>query len=141
MHHHASTNRCWCVVSGSEETSLACSGGDDPAYERFDARMRERLLALALESLVAEHRRRPFGPHSDGLARLLSYFRGAEIAGKYVIFGLDGNAGWVLGRISRPRAEGSVELDMSTVYESCEDAEHAVLLARVQALREESRPT
>ncbi len=127
-------------MSGGEETRQASLGGDDPAYERFDARMRERLLALPLESLLAEHRRRPFGPHGDELARLLSYFRGAEIAGKYVIFGLDGNAGWVLGRIGRPRAEGSVELDMSTVYTSCEEAEHAVLLARVQALREESGP-
>ena len=102
--------------------------------------MREQLLALPLETLIAEHRQRPFGPHSDGLARLLSYFRAAETAGKYVIFGLDGNAGWVLGRITRPRAEGSVELDMSTVYASCPAAEHAVLLARVDALREESGP-
>jgi branched-chain amino acid transport system permease protein len=128
-------------VSASEQKRGAALTGDDPAYERFDARMRQRLLALPLEPLIAEHRQRPFGPHSDGLARLLSYFRGAEISGKYVIFGLDGNAGWVLGRIGRPRAEGSVELDMSTVYTSCEDAEHAVLLARVQALREEGGPT
>jgi hypothetical protein len=127
-------------VSASEEKRGAGLTADDPASERFDARMRERLLAIPLEPLIAEHRRRPFGPHSDGLARLLSYFRAAEMAGKYVIFGLDGNAGWVLGRISRPRAEGSVELDMSTVYKSCEEAEHAVLLARVRALREECGP-
>src|SRR5262249_39815757 len=115
--------------------------GDAPAYERFDSRMRARLLAFDLNSLIDEHRARPFGPHSDALARLLSHFRGAEIAGKYVIYGLDGNAGWVLGRITRPRAEGSLELDMSTVYPSVEEAEHAVLLARVQALREQSGST
>jgi hypothetical protein len=113
------------------------SAPDAPAYERFDSRMRKRLLARPLEPLIAEHRQRPFGPHSDGLARLLSYFRGADTAGKYVIYGLDGNAGWVLGRITRSRAEGSVELDMSTVYTSCEEAEHAVLLARIAALQEE----
>jgi hypothetical protein len=108
---------------------------DAPAYERFDRRWREQLLSLPLEDLIAEHRRRPFGPHSDGLARLLSYFRGAEVAGKYVIFGLEGNAGWVLGRIRRPRAQGTLELDTTTVYRSVEDAEHAVVVARVEALR------
>jgi hypothetical protein len=111
---------------------------DAPAYERFDRRWRQQLLSLPLDNLIAEHRRRPFGPHSDGLARLLSYFRGAEMAGKYVIFGLAGNAGWVLGRIARPRSQGTLELDTTTVYSSCEDAEHAVLLARVEALRRES---
>lgn len=113
---------------------------DAPAYERFDRRWREQLLSLPLEELVAEHRRRPFGPHSDGLARLLTYFRGAEMAGKYVIFGLDGNAGWVLARIIRPREQGTLELDTTTVYRSCEEAEHAVLVARVEALRRAGRP-
>lgn len=108
---------------------------DAPAYERFDRRWREQLLSLPLEDLIAEHRRRPFGPHSDGLARLLSYFRGAEVAGKYVIFGLEGNAGWVLARIGRPRAQGTLEFDTTTVYSSVQDAEHAVLVARVEALR------
>ena len=108
---------------------------DDPAYERFDRRLGERLLLLPLEALIAEHRRRPFGPHSDGLARLLSYFRGGEMPGKLVIFGLDGNAGWVIGRVSRPRRDGTVELDTTTVYPTVEDAEHAVLVARVAALR------
>src|SRR5690348_12626719 len=99
--------------------------------------MRERLRSLALDALIAEHRRRPFGPHSDGLARLLSYLRGAEMPGKLVIFGLDGNAGWVIGRIGRPRAEGTVELDTATVYPTVEEAEHAVLIARVETLRRE----
>ena len=109
---------------------------DDPAYERFDTRLRERLLSLALEALVAEHRREPFRPPSDGLARLLSY-SGAEMPGKHVIFGLDGNAGWVIGRIGRPRDQGAVELDTATVYPTVEEAEHAVLVARVEALRRE----
>jgi branched-chain amino acid transport system permease protein len=112
--------------------------GDAAAYERFDRRLRERLLALDLEALIAEHRRQPFGPHSDQLARLLSYFRGAEIAGKHVIFGLDGNTGWVIGRITRPRDEGSLELDTTTVHPSVEEAEHAVFVVRVEALRGDS---
>ena len=118
--------------------SKAGPARDAPVYERFDRRWREQLLSLPLEDLIAEHRRQPFGPHSDGLARLLSYFRGAETAGKHVIFGLDGNTGWVLGRIGRPRAQGTLELDTTTVYPSCEDAEHAVFLARVEALRRQS---
>jgi hypothetical protein len=124
-------------LSESDERGEVGFQRDGPVYDRFDARLRQRLLALDIEALLAEHRRRPFGPHSDALARLLSYFRGAEISGKYVIFSLDGNAGWVLGRICRPREQGSLELDMETVYGSCEEAEHAALLARVQALREE----
>ena len=112
--------------------------GDAPVYERFDRRLREQLRSLPLDSLIAEHRERPFGPHSDELGRLLSYFRGEEVAGKCVIFGLDGNTGWVLGRIARPREEGRLEIDTSTVYPSVQDAEHAVLVARVQTLRREA---
>lgn len=119
----------------SNEEGLA---PDAPAYARFDERWRKQLRSLPLDALIAEHRRRPFGPHGDALARLLSYFRGAEMPGKHVIFGLDGNAGWVLGRIGRPRAQGTLELDTTTVYSSCEDAEHAVFVARVEALRRES---
>jgi hypothetical protein len=113
-------------------------GRDAPALERFERHLRERLVALPLETLIAEHRRRPFGPHSDELGRLLSYFRGADLPGKYVIFGLDGDAGWVLGRLNLPREEGSIELDTTTVYASCEEAEHAVFLARVESLRREA---
>src|SRR5436305_983832 len=113
------------------DTSEVGPAGDAPAYERFERRWREQLLSLPLEDLIAEHRRRPFGPHSDRLARLLSYFRGADVAGKYVIFGLESNAGWVLGRIGRLRTQGTLELDTTTVYSSVEDAEHAVLVARV----------
>jgi hypothetical protein len=50
-----------------------------------------------------------------------------------VIFGLDGNAGFVLARITRPRCEGRLELDMTRVFATVEDAEHAVLLARLEA--------
>lgn len=125
-------------MNESSEISNVGLARDAPAYERFEIRLRERLLEADLDALIAEHRHRPFGPHSDGLARVLSYFRGADMAGKYVIFGLDDNAGYVLGRIGRPREEGSVELDTTTVYESYEEAEHAVFVARVRAVRGKS---
>ena len=56
-----------------------------------------------------------------------------------MIFGLAGNAGFVLARITRPRCEGRLELDMTRVFVTVEEAEHAVLVARLEAVGARSR--
>jgi hypothetical protein len=89
---------------------------------------------MSLDVLIEEHRLRPFGPHSDGLARLLSHFRGAATSGKHIIYGLPADGGWLVARMDRPRSGGRLSFE-PTIYRSCEDAEHAVLLARVAELR------
>ena len=58
----------------------------DAVYARADRRLRDQLGRMDLDALLEEHRQLPYGPHSDALARLLTYFRRAETSGKYVIY-------------------------------------------------------
>ena len=106
----------------------------DAVYERADRRLREQLGRLDLDALVEEHRRLPYGPHSDELARLLTYFRRAETAGKYVIYD-DDPAGWRIGRLKERGDEPRIDLDTASVYASSALAQQAVLEARVRSLR------
>jgi branched-chain amino acid transport system permease protein len=55
-------------------------------YHRlFDKRIRDRLKKLVTPELIAEHRTKPLGQHSDALDRLLNYFRREEMPDKYAI--------------------------------------------------------
>lgn len=108
----------------------------EAASDRADGARRTRLLNLDIDALVEEHRKLPFGPHSDELARLLTYFRGAETAGKYVVYSESDEEGWVIGRIARRGELPRIDLDRATVYESSALAQHAVFEARVEWLRD-----
>ena len=110
----------------------------DAVYERADRRFREQLGRLDLDALVEEHRRLPYGPHSDELARLLTYFRRAETAGKYVIYD-DDPAGWRIGRLKDRGDEPRIDLDTASVYASSALAQQAVLEARVRSLARPDR--
>jgi hypothetical protein len=107
----------------------------DAVYERADRRLREQLGQLDLDGLLDEHRQLPYGPHSDELARLLSYFRRTETSGKYVVYS-DGDAeGWLIGRLNPPGDEPRIDFDTARVYRSSALAQQAVLEARVASLR------
>jgi hypothetical protein len=102
-----------------------------PVYEHFASSTLGRLRACDVEELVATHRRSPFGPHPDELARVLNVFRAADTAGKLVIVRLPGEDGWRIGRITGRREEGSVDLD-DGLHASVAEAEHAVFVARLR---------
>ncbi len=111
----------------------------DPAeavYERADRRRRARLGLLDLDALAEEHRRLPYGPHSDELTRLLTYFRSAATQGKDVVYSEGDEDGWVIGRLTSRGARPRIDLDTSRIYSSSALAQHAVFEARIERLRD-----
>ena len=102
--------------------------------ERFERGLREQLRGLVDDELVAEHAARPLGPHSDRLARVLTYFRRAPTEGKYVVIDVERDRVWQIGRMSRMDPTAPVALEPET-YDSCEAALHAVFLRRLEELR------
>jgi hypothetical protein len=102
-----------------------------PVYEHCMQTTLRRLRAADLAGLIEIHRRNPFGPHPDELARVLNVFRAAETEGKYVIVRLPDETGWRLARVTGRRAEGSVAVE-DVVYGSVEEAEHAVFVSRLR---------
>lgn len=102
-----------------------------PVYEQVDWELLAVLQAADLGDLITAHRASPFGPHPDPLARVLNYFRRKPTLGKYVIIRLPGATGWQLATITGRRREGSVSV-RAGLYDSPQDAEHAVFLARLR---------
>jgi len=110
----------------------------DAVYERADRRYREQVAGMDLDVLLEEHRHLPYGPHSDQLARLLTYFQRADNAGKYVIYSQADDEGWLIGRLNNRYEQPRIYLETATVYGSSALAQHAVLEARVENLRHAS---
>jgi branched-chain amino acid transport system permease protein len=108
----------------------------EAAYARADRRLRDQLGRMDLDALLEEHRQLPYGPHSDALARLLTYFRRAETSGKHVIYSEGDAGGWRIGRLTHRGDEPRIDLDTETVYPSSALAQQAVLEARVKTLRD-----
>jgi len=88
---------------------------------------------MDLDALLEEHRHLPYGPHSDELGRLLTYFRRADTAGKYVIYSRGDGEGWQIGRLDTRADRPRIDLDPA-VYASSAFAQQAVLEARVRGL-------
>jgi len=89
---------------------------------------------MDLDALLDENRRLPYGPHSDELGRLLTYFRKADTSGKYVIYARSDVDGWQIGRLDARADRPGIELDPA-IYTSSALAQQAVLEARVRSLR------
>lgn len=105
-------------------------------YRRFNKRLRERLKKMISPELIAEHKADPLGHHSDALARVLNYFRRAELADKYVIMRLkDGEERYRIMAISGVRGMPPRVVD-DKEYDALNDAYHAVFLLRVNDLLE-----
>jgi branched-chain amino acid transport system permease protein len=104
-------------------------------YERFDREQRRQLRALIDDSLIAEHRSNPLGPHSDRLRRLLNYFRRAPQGGKYAVVAVERWREYRLARLSGVRGQAP-EMLGEPVFRSEAEALHGVFLARVRDLLE-----
>ncbi|MEA2661454.1 MAG: branched-chain amino acid transport system permease protein [Chloroflexota bacterium] len=102
--------------------------------ERFHRIVRERVRGLLSDELVAEHAARPLGPHSDGLARVLIFMRGADVEGKEVLLSVETDRRWRIARITRGDKTRPLLLE-GEEFTSWEDALHAIFLQRVEALR------
>lgn len=116
----------------SDDTERLRDQGE--VYRRyFDEKQREYLKTLVCDEIIAEHRVKPLGQHSEPLGRLLHYFRHAPQAGKYAlrrelrsgtfrIVALSGVRG------VPPSPVGDEE------YDTVEEAYHALFLKRVEGL-------
>lgn len=113
--------------------------GSAPVLDRFERALRERLAGLVTDALVAEHAARPLGPHSDELARVLTYFRGAPVEGKHVVIAVERDKLWRIGRITRSDPSTTPVLLEEGSYDSYETALHAVFLRRLDDLRAETQ--
>jgi len=105
-------------------------------YRRFDKRLRDHLKTLISPALIEEHRRQPLGQHSDGLARLLNYFRRGDVADKYAIIRQSGQFhAYKIVAFSGVRGAPPRLVD-DRVYTDLDEAYHAVFLLRVNDLME-----
>ncbi len=105
-------------------------------YRRFNKRLRDRLKTLITPELIEEHKRDPLGHHSDALARVLNYFRRAEMADKYVIHRMvPTEERFRIMAVSGVRGLPPRVVD-DREYTDINDAYHAVFLLRVNDLLE-----
>ncbi len=102
-------------------------------YARFEARLRTKLRALISDELIAEHKAKPLGQHSDALERVLNYFRRAPVAGKYVIIAVRPHQEYAIGVLTGVRGLTPRILDEQR-FNSEEEAEHGVFRQRVRDL-------
>lgn len=105
-------------------------------YRRFDKRLRDKLKTLITPELIEEHRLNPLGQHSDGLSRVLNYFRRGEVADKYAIIRQTGQFhAYKIVAFSGVRGAPPRLVD-DRVYTDINEAYHAVFLLRVNDLME-----
>lgn len=79
-------------------------------------------------SVIDEFRQNPIGNHSPRLQRVLNLFRGASMAGKYVLICRKPHEEWVLGQLTGNRGEPITMTNQ--VFHSIEDAEWYVFRQR-----------
>ena len=104
--------------------------------ERFWRGARARVRTLVTDDLIAEHADRPLGPHSDDLARVLTYLRGVPVEGKEVLLTLEPDRRWRAGRIRRADPSRPLALE-GPDQTSLAGALHAIFVARVTALQDD----
>jgi branched-chain amino acid transport system permease protein len=105
-------------------------------YRRlFDKRLREGLKKTITPDLIAEHRAKPLGQHSDALDRLLNYFRREEMPDKYAILrvGPLTSCSYRVMAISGHAGQPPRLVD-DKLYSTLNEAYHAVFLLRVNDL-------
>ncbi|MBJ3778068.1 hypothetical protein [Acuticoccus mangrovi] len=105
------------------------------AIVAFNAAMRGHVLALIDDRLIAEHRDHPFGPHGAALQSVLNHFRSAGIEKKLAILALTPFQAYILVALSGVRGVLPTRVT-EEVFATTQDAEHAIFLRRVAALRQ-----
>jgi hypothetical protein len=101
---------------------------------RFRSGVRRRVAALVTPELVAEHAARPLGPHSDDLARVLTYLRGADVEDKHVVLTIRPDRAFRIGRIRQADRSRPLALD-DAEQPSLQAALHEIFVRRIAELR------
>ena len=104
-------------------------------FRLFDKRIRDHLKTTITSELIAEHKAKPLGQHSDALDRVLNYFRRGEMPDKYAILRvgpLTTCSYKVLAFSGRSGQPPRVVDDK--LYATADEAYHAVFLLRLNDL-------
>jgi hypothetical protein len=93
--------------------------------------LRRRVYGLVDDALLAEHRERPFGPHSPALTEVLDFLRRNPDpeCPRYLV--LDDGEGFEIGVRSGERGAPPTALDDDERLATRAEAEHAVFLRRL----------
>ena len=104
---------------------------------RFDFRLRNHLKTLVTDDVIAEHKAKPLGQHSDALSRLLNYFRRTDVLDKYAIeqIGSLKEAKYKILAFTGIPGKPPRVVD-ERIYNNKNEAYHAVFLMRINDLLE-----
>ena len=109
-------------------------------YRRyFDKMQRDYLKTLVCDEIIAEHKAKPLGQHSEPLGRLLHFFRHAPQAGKLAIKRELRSGAFRIVALSGVRGVPPRPVD-DEAYEKVEEACHALFLKRVEGLLASGAP-
>jgi len=117
------------------EEATETADKDELYRRRFDKMQRDYLKKLVCDEVIAEHKAKPLGQHSEALERLLLYFRRAPQEDKYALHraGPQGPYKIVAFAGVRGTAPRIVE---DKEYATVEEAYHGLFMRRVHDLME-----
>jgi hypothetical protein len=93
--------------------------------------LRRRVYGLVDDELLAEHRERPFGPHSPRLIEVLDFLRRNPDPEQPRYLVLDDGEGFEVGVRSSERGAPPTSVDDDERFKTRAEAEHAVFLRRL----------
>jgi branched-chain amino acid transport system permease protein len=104
-------------------------------FRRFDKVQRDYLKGLITPEAIEEHRRQPLGQHSEGLERVLVYFRRAKLEDKYALHSAGPHGPYKIIALSGLRGVSPRLVD-DREFATPDEAYHAVFMRRVHDLLE-----
>lgn len=93
--------------------------------------LRRRVYGLVDDELLAEHRERPFGPHSPRLIEVLDFLRRNPDPEQPRYLVLDDGEGFEVGMRASERGAPPTSVDDEERFATRGEAEHAVFLRRL----------
>jgi branched-chain amino acid transport system permease protein len=119
----------------AEEADTTEAAGDrDQVYRAFHDSMQRRFLrTLVSDAVIAEHRLKPLGQHSEPLERLLHHFRVMPLAGRFAVK-RDGASGtYSIVVLSGERGVPPLSVG-DTHFATVEEAYHGIFMKRIEEL-------
>ena len=104
-------------------------------FRRFDKVQRDHLKDLITPEAIEEHRRQPLGQHSEGLERILLYFRRAKLEDKYALHSAGPRGPYKIIAFSGVRGVSPRLVD-DREFRTLDEAYHAVFMRRIHDLLE-----
>ena len=115
-----------------KDTAPPVTDADTHVRDTFDAMTRKYLLTVLNDDIIAEHRHKQMGHHSEPLARLLAWCHRRPLEQQYSLrHGADGR--YRIIRMSGRRGVPPAYVG-DAVFDTIDDARHGVLLQHIKDL-------